>query len=690
MNLDLPPPPPTRREDAGDELHGEWISDPYRWLEDGHAPETIAWVEAQNEHTRALLDRLPGRERIRDQLRELLSIGSVSAPTVRNRRHFYLRRDGTQNQPVLFMRDSTVGAERVLIDPNQLDAGGTIALDWWHPSRDGRLLTYGLSRDGSEQSVLQVLDVDRGKMLPDVIPNTRAASVAWLVSGEGFYYTRHPAPGSVPPGEEMYYRRVYLHRLGQDAAADPLVFAADLDREDWPSVWLSADGQYLLLSVNHGWDRSDLYIRREFVPDADFQPVIVGEHALTTAFIAGGRLYLHTNLDAPRYRLCAVDPADPRRDAWQEIVREQPDAVLQGARIAAERLLLVYLREAASALESRAPDGTDRRELPLPALGSIGSLTGEEDGDAAYCEFSSYAMPPTVYRYEPGSDSLTVWATVSAPIDPADYQVRRETYRSRDGTCVSMFVVHRAGLARTGANPTLLSGYGGFNISMTPSFGRSILFWLQCGGVYAVPQLRGGGEYGEEWHRAGMLERKQNVFDDFFAAAEHLIAAGYTRPERLAISGGSNGGLLVGAAITQRPELFRAAVCAVPLLDMLRYHRFQIARLWIPEYGSAEDHEQFAWLRSYSPYHRVRTGISYPALLLLTADTDTRVDPLHARKMAALLQHVSRLEDPVLLRVEFQAGHGAGRPLSKILAEQSDVWAFLCWQLGVDIAPARA
>lgn len=676
-------PPASRAEPIVETLHGVSVADPYRWLEDGDAPEARAWVEAQNAHTRARLDRLPQRDRVRARLDELLTIGSVGVPAVRGARHFYARRDGRQDQPVLLLREGVDGPERVLIDPNALSSAGLVALDWWFPSWDGRLLAYGLSSGGDEWSTLRVLDVDRGEPLAgEEIPHTRACSVAWLPDGSGFYYTRYPEPGSVPPGEEFYHRHVFFHWLGADWRQDPEIFGAGRAREDWPSIDLSRDGRWLLVVVSQGWGRSEVYLLDRERPGAEFVPVHVGVDAWADGELVAGRLYLRTNQDAPNYRLFVVDPERPERAAWRELLPERPDRVLSGFRAVAGLLAVEELQDASSRLRLYEPDGRLRREVELPSLGSLTGLGGEWEDDALYVGFTSFAQPPTTYRVDPASGALRLFAAPEQPTGVASpYVVRQVWYRSKDGTRVSMFLVHRPDLRLDGANPTVLTGYGGFNVSRTPVFDATLPLWLDAGGVYALPNLRGGGEYGEAWHRAGMLDRKQNVFDDFLAAAEWLIANGYTRPERLAISGGSNGGLLVGAALTQRPDLFKAVVCRVPLLDMVRYHHFRVARLWVAEYGSPDDPEQFAWLYAYSPYHRVRAGERYPAVFLLTAEGDSRVDPMHARKMAARLQAASSSGAPVLLRVETAAGHGVGKPRSKVLDELTDVWSFIFWQL---------
>ena len=664
-------------------LHGEAIADPYRWLEDGEAPETRLWTDRQNELTESYLAAVPAREQIRRRLGELLSIGVLGTPTPVRGRYFYLRREGRQNHPVLYWRHGLDGADRVAVDPNALNEAGTTALDWYYPSEDGRLLAYGLSENGSEESVLHLLDLESGRHLPDRIPHMRAAALAWLPDASAFYYTRYPAQDEVPAGEEHYHRAIYLHRLGSDPADDPLVYRP-AQKEYWPGVSLSPDGRWLLIEVARTFDQTDLYVR-DLASGGPLVPVAENLPATFEGEIAYGRLFIRTNLDAPTYRLYTADPEQPEREGWREIVGPRADAVLESATVAGHRLALAYLERASSRLRLTDLEGRTVQEVPLPALGSLFGVAAEWDGQELFYGFSSYTVPPSVYRIDLSTGTSALWRRVEADIDPAQFEVRQVSYASRDGTAVSMFLVHRAGLPLNGDNPTYLTGYGGFNISMTPSFSRSLLLWLEHGGVVAIPNIRGGGEYGEGWHQAGILASKQNSFDDFIGAAEWLIAQGYTRPERLAAAGGSNGGLLVGAVLTQRPDLFRAVLVQVPLLDMLRYHRFLIARLWIPEYGSADDPVQFRWLRDYSPYHRVREGVAYPAVLLATAESDTRVDPMHARKMAARLQAATSTDRPILLRLESRAGHGAGKPLSKVMDELSDSWTFVFFELGVEV-----
>ena len=655
------PLPPSRTDPVVDTLHGDEVVDPYRWLEQTDAPEVRAWVAAQNAHTRAAIESLPAHEPIRARLDELLTAGSVSAPVPRGGRCFYQRRSGQMDQPVLLVREG--GVDRVLLDPNALSATGTVALDWWHPSRDGRLLAYGLSEGGTELSTLRVLDVESAENLPDEIPDTRACSIAWLPDGSGFYYTRYPEG-------DRYNRRVFLHRLGE--RDDALVFQTRAP-EDWPSVELSDDGRRLLVTVQQGWVKNELFLLD--TATGATEAVHAGVDALAEGHFGGETLYLRTNEGAPNYRVLAVENGRRR-----ELIPERLDRVLQELRPAAGALVVEEMVDASSRLVVYETDGTKRHEVALPALGSLTSIHGEWGGAAAYVGYMSFAQPASAYRID--NSRLETFALGELPAE-TEFEVEQVWYPSKDGTRVSMFLVHRPGLVRDGNNPTVLTGYGGFNIAMTPRFNAALPLWLEAGGVWALPSLRGGSEYGEAWHRAGMLGRKQNVFDDFAAAAEWLIEQRYTRPERLGIVGGSNGGLLVGAALTQRPELFGAVVCTVPLLDMLRYHAFLIARLWIAEYGSAEDPEQYRWLRTYSPYHRVRDGEAYPAVFLLTAEGDSRVDPMHARKMAARLQ-ATGTQRPVLLRVDAEAGHGAGNARRKQLDSSADWWTFLFEQLGVE------
>jgi prolyl oligopeptidase len=672
--------PESRVAPVVDTLHGREISDPYRWLEE-ESPETAEWTRQQNALTEAWLAAYPGRQPIRARLTELLAIGAISVPAPARGRYFYQLREGDQNQPVLLVREGLVGADRVLIDPNRLNDKGTTALDWFYPSDDGALLAYGLSDDGSEESVLHVMDVTTGTPLPDRIPETRAADLAWLPDNTGFYYTRYPVRGQVPAGEEQYHRAIHFHRLGDDPAADLLVFKPD-EKEHWPGVDLSPDGRWLIIAVARTFDQTDVYLK-DRLADGPLTEVARNLAASFDAMVVRDRLYLRTNLEAPNYRVFTADAVNPVRAKWREIIPARPDAVLEGLGITRDHLVLSYVERASSRLRVADLQGTLVREITLPSIGSVFGIGVEWDSTELLVGFSSFVIPPAIYRIQLPSGEPELWRRVEADVRPERFAVDQVTYPSKDGTPVTMFLVRPADLVRDGQRPVYLTGYGGFNISMLPGFSRSMLLWLEAGGVIAIPNLRGGGEYGEAWHQAGMLARKQNSFDDFIAAAEYLIRERYTSRERLAVAGGSNGGLLMGAVLTQRPELFRAVIIQVPLLDMLRYHLFLIARLWIPEYGSPDIAEEFGWLIAYSPYHRVQDGTRYPAVLLATAESDTRVHPMHARKMTARLQAATVSEHPVLLRLETQAGHGAGKPVSKLVDELTDSWTFVFRELGL-------
>ncbi len=674
--------PPTKVQKVTEVLHGVEIVDSYRWLDDGDNPEVKAWVEQQNKFTQSLLGPLPGRDQIKQRLSTLLEIGSLGTPAPVKGRYFFTRREGTQNQPILYVREGLRGQERVLVDPNLLAKDGTVALDWWYPSRDGKLIAFGLSKDGSEQSTLYVREVGSGKDLADVIPRTRYSSVAWLPDGSGFYYTRYPAIGSVPKGQENYNRHVFFHKLGTDPAGDPKVFGEGRPPEDMMSVQSSPDGRWLAVTIFQGWAKSEIFIRDHQAAAPKFFPLVEKVPAIFSITLRNDRFYVRTNHEAPRYRFFRVDPAKPQRDNWKELIPQGPD-VLEGVAAIGDTLVAEYMHQASSRLRLLDLEGKPIQDVELPTLGTLAGLGGEWDGQEILFGFQSFTMAQSVYHLDLKTRKQELWDRVKSEIDPAAYQVEQVKYPSKDGTEITMFLAHKKGVTPNGRNPTLLYGYGGFNISLTPTFSPTRFLFLEKGGVLAIPNLRGGGEYGEDWHRAGMLEQKQNTFDDFLAAAQWLIDHKYTDRQHLAIQGGSNGGLLVSAALTQRPDLFKAVLCHVPLIDMLRYHKYLIARLWIPEYGSADDPAQFKWLSAYSPYQKVKEKTAYPAVLLTTAAADSRVEPAHARKMAARLQSATSSGLPILLRQETRAGHGAGKPRALLLDEGTDVWSFLFWQLGM-------
>jgi prolyl oligopeptidase len=680
-------PPKAKVAPVEDIVQGHKIVDRYRYLENPNDPDTKLYVEQELSYTRSILDPLPGRDKINARLSQLLEIGTVGAPQMGGKYYFHIRREGNQNQPILYLREGLNGDDHVLVDVNKMSADGTVALDWWFVAKDGKYVAYGTSASGSEESTLHIVESATGKVLPDTIERTRFASVAWMKDSSAFYYTRHPKKGEVAEGEEVYHVKVFYHRIGSDPAKDPLIFGEGRNPQDTPGVALSEDDRWLLINVGEGWTKTEMYLKDLQSKDPPLE-ITTGKNFLYDADFFEGKLYITTNEDAPHYRVFIADATNAKRDSWKELIPPS-DAVLQNASVTGGKLLAQYEHNATSELKLFGLDGKKLADIPLPAIGDVFSASGRFDRNEIFFGFQSFTVPPSIYRVDLTDVKSALWAKVDAPsIDPAAYDVQQVWYSSKDGTKVPMFVVSKKGIEKNGKNPTLLTGYGGFNVSMTPTFSRSMYLWMEHGGIYAVANLRGGAEFGEDWHRAGMLGKKQNVFDDFIAAGEYLIAQKYTDRDHLAIFGGSNGGLLMGAMITQRPDLFRAVVCAVPLLDMLRYQNFQIAKLWIPEYGSAEDAKQFDWLYAYSPYHHVKPGQEYPAILFMTGDTDTRVDPMHAKKMAALMQAEAKngasKDRPILLRIETKAGHGQGKPVTKQIEESTDMYSFLFGQLGIN------
>jgi prolyl oligopeptidase len=678
-------PRKARVEIVTDTLHGQQIADPYRWLENGDSAETQQFVKEQLAYTKALLGGQPVHAKIRARLDELFKTGTVDAPHLSGPYLFYTQRDAGQNQPVLYVRQGVKAKDRELVNANTMSADGTVALDWWQESKDGRFVAFGTSPGGLEISTLRVIETATGKVLAENIDRTRAASVAWLPDNSGFYYTKLPRPGDVPAGQEMYNRHVFFHRLGTDpdGRGDEKIFGQGRSPQEWPNLYVSDDGRWLVIMANVTFDQTDLFIK-DLKSKGGITPIIEGKNFKYDVDIRDGQMYILTNEDSPHYRLMKVAAEAPAHANWKELI-PQTESVLKAVQFAGDKLLVEYEQVGASALQLFSVEGTKLASIPMPTIGNITGLGGSKRSDVAFFGFNSYTTPPAVYSYNVASGKRAQWAKVAASIDPDAYVTRQVFYTSKDGTRVPMYIVHKKDLTPNGKTPTLLAGYGGFNIARTPSFTNWLLVWLEAGGIWADAGLRGGNEYGEQWHKAGMLARKQNVFDDFIAAGEFLIKERYTDKEHLAIYGRSNGGLLTGAVMTQRPDLVRAVVCGVPLLDMLRYHQFQIAQLWIPEYGSAEDPEQFRFISAYSPYQHVKEETLYPATLFFTSDGDTRVDPLHARKMTARLQAaaLNGPDRPILLRIEPKAGHGAGKPVSKQVDEWADIFTFLFWQLGM-------
>jgi prolyl oligopeptidase len=689
--------PPAPRLDLTEDLFGHRVADPYRWLEDAGSAQTGQWLAAEEELWAAYRAELPDRDRFAGRVHELMQVGAVGLPAWRGTTRFYLRRDPGQEHGVLYVADDA--AERALIDPVAIDPSGRTTLDGWQPDKEGRLLAYQLSSGGDEESLLRVMDVASGELVDGPIDRCRYSGVAWLPGGKAFYYVRRLPPEAVPDGESQYHRRLYLHVVGTAPETDALVFGEGRDKTTYYGASVSRDGRWLMLWASIGTaPREDVWLADLSASDPAapaFTPVTVGLDA-QTSLRAGrdGRLYVFTDLNAPRGRICVADPAAPGPEGWRDVIPEDPSAVLRGFAILDNddeltRPVLVVSRTRHAVSEVTVHDlaaGSRLATLGLPGIGSVGGIAERpEGGHEAWFGYTDYTTPPVVLRYDATTGAVDTWATSPGSVsDPPAVRASQVTFQSADGTDVRMVLLEPGGegTVRSGEKSTVLYGYGGFDISMTPGYSPSILAWVEAGGAYAIAALRGGSEEGEEWHRAGMLDRKQNVFDDFHAAASWLVASGVTSAERLAAWGGSNGGLLVGAALTQWPSLFSAVVCSAPLLDMVRYERFGLGETWNTEYGSASSATELPWLLGYSPYHRVADGVAYPAVLFTVFTNDTRVHPLHAYKMCAALQHATSSSRPVLLRAEGQVGHGQ-RAVSLAAALAGDCLAFAAKETGL-------
>ncbi len=693
-------PPTTKAEPVEERLHGTQITDRYRWLEGDNSdpneqgkvtPDVAGWTDSQNSYTRSVLDNLPGRQALEERLRPLMEVGTVTRPIVRANRYFFSKREGNQNQPVVYWREGYKGQNRVLVDPARLDESGLTTVEWFSPSQDGRLLAYGTFRAGDEITTLHLIEVDTSKLLDLEIPDKTQAP-DWLPDGSGFVYQnlKHP--------KDPYSGQVLFHRMGTDRTKDTLLFRQFTKEENaalattWgPFASLSRDGRWLVLGYWIDTKSNDLWLvdfdQFRKSGKIDKKVVTVGAAGQATGTVIDGTLFIQTTKGAPRGRVVAVSAAQPDQPHWRELVPERPDAIIDSVSFGKGVLAVTYLKNAANVVEVFDVSGKSLGAMNQPGIGAAG-VSAEVDRTEAYLTFTSFNYPTTIFRVDLMKPRAApeLWERPDVPVDPAIAEVEQVWYPSKDGTIISMFLVHRKGLPRTGDTPTLLTGYGGFNISETPAFSAPLFQWVEAGGLFALPNLRGGGEYGDAWHEAGMLGKKQNVFDDFIAAAQWLSANRYTNAQRLGITGASNGGLLTAAVVTQRPDLVRAAIVGVGLLDMLRYQNFLMARYWVPEYGSAENPDQFQFLQAYSPYHHVKPGTKYPAVLLTAGEHDSRVHAMHARKMTALLQAATAsdpAEQPVLLWVDRDAGHGQGKPLKLRIRDVADQRIFLMWQLGM-------
>jgi prolyl oligopeptidase len=666
-------PPKTEVKDFKETVQGMEIVDPYRWLEDQESPETRAWIDRENAYTDATLSKIPGREEVVNKLSSFLKIEVMSAPVVRGDRQFFSRRAADQDQASLYVRRGADGKEDLLIDPLALNPEHTTTVLPLSFSQDGKLMAYALRQGGEDEVSPRLMDVDTHKDLADKFPRARYAGFSLVPDKSGIFYAKVTPDGP----------RVYSHKMGTNADQDGEIFGKGYTADKYITTQVSEDGHYLTIEVGYGSAavRSELYFK-DLKTGGPITPV---ENKLVSAFegqVAGDKMFIRTNWNAPKWRIMVADLKKPARDNWREVV-PQGNAVIEGFTLAGGKLIVEQTENVVNKLRVLDTDGKLVREVTPPTLGSMSNMNGRWSQKDGYFTFTSFHVPPTIYKYDIASGKQSVYFQPKIPIQTDQYEVKQVWYPSKDGTKIPMFLAYAKGLKLDGANPTLLTGYGGFNIASTPAFSAMAATWMAKGGVWALANMRGGGEFGEEWHHAGMLVKKQNVFDDFIAAGEWLIANKYTSSQKLAIRGGSNGGLLMGAMLTQRPDLFGAVICNYPLLDMVRYQKFLVARYWVSEYGSSDDPEQFKYIYAYSPYHHVKAGTKYPATLFVSGDADTRVAPLHARKMTALMQAANGSDKPIMLHYETKLGHSGGTPVGKQVTNTADELMFLFWQLGV-------
>jgi prolyl oligopeptidase len=681
--------PKTPRGDQVDVYHGVKVADPYRWLETDvrTSPQVADWVAAENKITDAYLAAIPQRDRIRRRLTDLWNFAQYSSPMKEGGRYYYLKNDGLQNQAVLYVMDSLDGQPRPLLDPNQWSKDGTIALTGLGFSDDGKYMAYARAEAGSDWSNWHIMDIAAGQVLPDELKWTKFSTASWTKDGKGFFYTRFDQPKAGAEYQALNFNnKLFYHRVGTPQSADVLVYCQP-EHPDWLYTGTATeDGRYLVISILKGTDERNRVVVRDLAEPYAMPIDLIDnfDHEFTFVGNDGPVLFFQTDADAPRRRLVAIDLGKPKQPDWKEII-PQTEATLTQVTLVGNQFIACYLKDVVSQAKVFSIAGQFVRDIALPGIGTAVGFNGKRTDTETFYGFSSFATPPSIYHYDMATGTSRLMRRAEVKFNPDDYEVKQVFYSSKDGTRVPMFISYKKGIKLDGSNPTLLYGYGGFNISLPPAFSIGRVAWMEMGGVYAQPNLRGGGEYGEAWHEAGKKLKKQNVFDDFIAAAEWLIHEKYTRPDKLAIFGGSNGGLLVGAVMTQRPELFGACLPAVGVMDMLRFHKFTEGREWVDDYGSSDDPEQFQALRAYSPYHNIKPNTHYPATLVTTADTDDRVVPGHSFKFIAELQRAQTGNAPVLIHISTRAGHGGGKPVSKRIEETADQWAFLVKSLGMKV-----
>ncbi len=678
MNIQYPA---TQKVAQTDTYFSTEVADPYRWLEDDRSAETAEWVKAQNEITFGYLENIPFRKAIKDRLTELWNYEKYSAPSKEGNKYYFFKNDGLQNQSVMYVQENLEAEPEVFLDPNQFSEDGTVSLSGISFTEDGSLLAYSISESGSDWRKIMVMDVESHKLEGDTLKDVKFSGISWK-GKEGFYYSSYDKPeeGSDLSGLNMNHK-LYYHQLGTPQDADKLVFGGEQTPRRYVGGDVSEDDRFLAITAANGTSGNELYVK-DLSKDGEIIQIIDDfEHDNEIVHNEGDQLYILTNLDAPNKRIVTVNAANPKPENWKELVPEKEE-VLESVSLAGGKMFINYLKDASTRIEQYDLEGNFEKEVELPSIGTADGFDGKKDGETVFYAFTSFTFPTTIYSYHIPSGKSEIFRQPEVDFDPEAYETKQIFYKSKDGTEVPMFIVHRKGLKLDGQNPTYLYGYGGFNISLSPSFSIAHLYWLENGGVFAMPNLRGGGEYGEAWHQAGTQMHKQNVFDDFIAAGEYLKQEGYTSTEKLAIAGGANGGLLVGATMTQRPDLFQVALPAVGVLDMLRYHQFTAGAGWAPDYGIADSSQaMFEYLYGYSPLHNIREGVAYPATLITTADHDDRVVPAHSFKFAATLQEKHEGKNPVLIRIETKAGHGAGKPTSKQIEEWADKYAFTFYNM---------
>ncbi|MBX3266936.1 MAG: S9 family peptidase [Acidobacteria bacterium] len=676
--------PKARKADQVDDFHGVKVADPYRWMEDTGSAETQSWIEAQNKLTNSYFETIPQRARIRERLTELWNYERISAPAKIGKRYIYTRNDGLQNQSVLYITDSINDPGKVFFDPNKLSSDGTAALSGSSFTEDGKLWAYGVARSGSDRTEWRIMNVETGEHLSDTLPPNRQGGVAWLADNSGFFYQRYPAPQA---GAELRaanrFPKIYFHKLGTPISEDKVIYERNDDGELTSGGLVTEDGKWYVIFTSKGTQRmNEIHFKDLSRPDSPIVP-LVSERTASWSFVGndGPVFYFRTDKDAERGKLVSVNVL-ARARIWKEVIPQAAET-LNGVQMINDQFVANYLKDAYTKIKIFDKDGKHVRDVELPGIGSAGGFGGKQTDTETFYTFSSYNAPPTIYHYDMKTGTSKLFRQAQVKFNPSDYEVKQVFYTSKDGTRVPMFISHKKGLKLDGSNPTILYGYGGFNISQTPGFSVSRIVWMEMGGIYAVANIRGGAEYGKEWWANGAVLKKQNTFDDFIAAGEFLINNKYTSNKKLAIQGGSNGGLLVGAVLNQRPDLFGAALPAVGVMDMVRFTEFTVGAFWKSDYGDPKKPDEFKVLYSYSPLHNIKPGTKYPATLVTTADTDDRVFPAHSFKYAAALQAGQGGDAPVLIRIETKAGHGAGKPTAKVIEEQADIYGFLFKNLGM-------